>query len=161
MEAWYPGERGIARDSIGRADQGLRGGQPKPKQLAGVHLRAYGAIDAFRELAEALGCAVAVMPNAKGFFPEDHPQYVGIYWGEVSSPYSQAIVDWADLIVAAGPVFNDYTTVGWSAQPSRQRLISAEPRIGAVARRCGYHRRGVGRVLVRPGQEGPNPMPRR
>ena len=91
----------------------------KPILLAGVHLRAYGAIDAFRELAEALGCAVAVMPNAKGFFPEDHPQYVGIYWGEVSSPQSQAIVDWADLIVAAGAVFNDYTTVGWSAQPSR------------------------------------------
>ena len=88
----------------------------------------YGAIDAFRELAEALGCAVAVMPNAKGFFPEDHPQYVGIYWGEVSSPQCQAIVDWADLIVAAGAVFNDYTTVGWSAQPTRGRLISAEPR---------------------------------
>ena len=87
----------------------------------------YGAIDAFRELAEALGCAVAVMPNAKGFFPEDHPQYAGIYWGEVSSPQCQAIVDWSDLIVAAGPVFNDYTTVGWSAQPPRQRLISAEP----------------------------------
>ena len=59
------------------------------------------------------------MPNAKGFFPEDHPQYVGIYWGEVSSPQCQAIVDWADLIVAAGAVFNDYTTVGWSAQPAR------------------------------------------
>ena len=29
---------------------------------------------------------------------------------------------------AAGPVFNDYTTVGWSALPPRHRLISAEPR---------------------------------
>ena len=36
-------------------------------------------------------------------------------------------MDWADLIVAAGPVFSDYTTVGWSAQPPRQKLISAEP----------------------------------
>jgi len=45
----------------------------KPLLLAGVHLRASGAIDAFRKLAEALGCGVAVMPNAKGFFPEDHP----------------------------------------------------------------------------------------
>jgi TPP-dependent 2-oxoacid decarboxylase len=67
------------------------------------------------------------MPNAKGFFPEDHPQYAGIYWGEVSTPQCQAIVDWADLIVAAGPVFSDYTTVGWSAQPPRQKLISAQP----------------------------------
>jgi pyruvate decarboxylase/indolepyruvate decarboxylase len=68
------------------------------------------------------------MPNAKGFFPEDHPHYVGIYWGEVGSPPCQAIVDWSDLIVAAGPVFNDYTTVGYSALPPRQRLINAEPR---------------------------------
>ena len=69
------------------------------------------------------------MPNAKGFFPEDHPQYVGIYWGEVSTPGCQAIVDWADLVVAAGPVFSDYTTVGWSAQPPRHKLISAEPQV--------------------------------
>ena len=114
-------------DAVGRASDLVQQAK-KPILLAGAHLRAHGAIDAFRELAEALGCAVAVMPNAKGFFPEDHPQYVGIYWGEVSSPQCQAIVDWADLIVAAGAVFNDYTTVGWSAQPARGRLISAEPR---------------------------------
>jgi pyruvate decarboxylase/indolepyruvate decarboxylase len=45
----------------------------------------------------------------------------------VSSPQTQAIVEWADVIVAAGPVFSDYTTVGWSALPPRARLISAEP----------------------------------
>ncbi|MGO9154643.1 alpha-keto acid decarboxylase family protein [Mycobacterium sp.] len=127
LPAWQPSNARMLTDAVDRAGD-LLGKAKKPILLAGVHLRAYGAIDAFRELAEALGCAVAVMPNAKGFFPEDHPQYVGIYWGEVSSPQCQAIVDWSDLIVAAGPVFNDYTTVGWSALPSRQRLISAEPR---------------------------------
>jgi pyruvate decarboxylase len=40
----------------------------KPLLIAGPHLRsADRAIDAFRDLAEGLGCAVAVMPNAKGF----------------------------------------------------------------------------------------------
>lgn len=125
LPAYQPSNPRMLTDAVGRANELLERAK-KPILLAGVHLRAYGAIDAFRELAEALGCAVAVMPNAKGFFPEDHPQYVGIYWGEVSSPQCQAIVDWADLVVSAGAVFNDYTTVGWSAQPSRQRLISAE-----------------------------------
>ncbi|HEY1440227.1 MAG TPA: thiamine pyrophosphate-dependent enzyme, partial [Mycobacterium sp.] len=120
----YSNARMVA-DAVARAT-GLIAEAKKPILLAGAHLRAYGAVEAFRELAEALGCAVAVMPNAKGFFPEDHPQYAGIYWGEVSSPQCQAIVDWSDLIVAAGPVFNDYTTVGWSALPPRQRLINAE-----------------------------------
>jgi len=40
----------------------------------GAHLHcSYDAIGAFREIAEALGCAVAVTPDAKGLFPEDHP----------------------------------------------------------------------------------------
>ncbi|OBI17569.1 pyruvate decarboxylase [Mycobacterium sp. E2327] len=128
LPAWQPSNARTLADAVARATD-LIAGAKKPILLAGVHLRAYGAIDAFRELAEALGCAVAVMPNAKGFFPEDHPQYAGIYWGEVSSPQCQAIVDWADLIVAAGPVFNDYTTVGYSAMPPRKRMINAEPRV--------------------------------
>lgn len=100
----------------------------KPLLLAGVHLRTCGATDAFRELAEALGCGVAVMPNAKGFFPEDHPQFIGIYWGGVSSPGCEPVVDWADMILAAGPMFTDYTTVGWTALPPREQMIKADPR---------------------------------
>jgi pyruvate decarboxylase len=100
----------------------------RPMLVAGVHLRSYGAIDAFRELAEKLGCAVAVMPNAKGFFPEDHPQYIGTYWGSVSSPGCEPVVDGADLILAAGPVFTDYTTVGWTSNLPREHLIDAQPR---------------------------------
>jgi pyruvate decarboxylase len=128
LPAWQPSNARMLADAVGQASD-LIGDAKKPILLAGAHLRSYGAIDAFRELAEALGAAVAVMPNAKGFFPEDHPQYADIYWGEVSSPQCQAIVDWSDLIVAAGPVFNDYTTVGYSALPPRQRLINAEPRV--------------------------------
>jgi pyruvate decarboxylase/indolepyruvate decarboxylase len=37
-------------------------------------------------------------------------------------------VDWADLILAAGPLFTDYTTVGWTALPPRGHLIKADPR---------------------------------
>ena len=68
------------------------------------------------------------MPAAKGFFPEDHPRYIGIYLGAVSSPGCQALVDWADLIEASGPVFNDYTTVGWTALPDRQRPVNVQGR---------------------------------
>ena len=100
----------------------------RPILLAGALLRSYGAIDAFREVAEKLGCAVAVMPNAKGFFPEDHPQYIGTYWGPVSSPGCEPVLDWADLILAAGPLFTDYTTSGWTGVPPREHLIDAQPR---------------------------------
>ncbi|WP_392437483.1 alpha-keto acid decarboxylase family protein [Cruoricaptor ignavus] len=96
----------------------------KPVLLAGPHLRSFGAVDAFRRLAEALGCAVAVMPNAKSFFPEDHPQFIGVYLGKVSSPGCDAIMEWSDMILAAGAVFTDYSTVGWTmALPEREKMI--------------------------------------
>ncbi len=108
-----------AAEAINNADN--------PVLLAGPHLRSYNAIGAFKKLAEALGCAVAVQPSAKSFFPENHPQFIGIYWGSVSSPGCEEIVDWADLVIAAGAVYTDYSTVGWTAQPPDSKTINAEP----------------------------------
>ena len=99
----------------------------KPLLLAGSRLRSYGAIESFRTLAEALGCGVAVMPDAKSFFPEEHPQFVGIYWGSVSTPGCEEVVKDADIILSAGPMYTDYTTVGWSALPAKDRTISIDP----------------------------------
>jgi hypothetical protein len=106
----------------------LLAGANKPILLAGAHLRFSGAIGAFRDAAEALGCAVAVMPDAKGLFPEDHPQYIGICWGPVSSPGCEAVMDWADVILAAGPVFSDYTTAGWTGEPPAGKMINVSAR---------------------------------
>lgn len=98
-----------------------------PVLLAGPHLRAHDAIDAFKELAEALKCAVALQPSAKSFFPEDHPQFIGVYWGEVSSEGCQEIVEDSDLIIACGPVYTDYSTVGWTAIPEESKTINIRP----------------------------------
>jgi pyruvate decarboxylase/indolepyruvate decarboxylase len=119
---------GALATAVDRATAMLAGAK-KPILLAGAHLRcSAGAISAFRDVAENLGCAVAVMPDAKGFFPEDHAQYVGTYWGPVSSPGCEAVMDWADLIVAAGPVFTDYTTAGWTGEPPAGKMINAAAR---------------------------------
>jgi pyruvate decarboxylase len=99
----------------------------RPVLLAGSKLRSHGAIESFRSLAEAVGCGVAVMPAAKSFFPEQHKHFIGIYLGAASSPGCGEIVDSADVVLAAGPLFTDYTTTGWTAQPSENRLIQVEP----------------------------------
>ena len=100
----------------------------KPILLIGSKLRAAGAEAEVIALAEALGCGVAVMAAAKSFFPEGHAQYVGSYWGEISSPGTAAIVDWSDGIVCIGTVFNDYATVGWTAMPSGPTVMTADIR---------------------------------
>ena len=94
--------------------------------MIGSKLRAAGAEKQAIELAEALGCAVTVMAAAKSFFPEDHPQFAGIYWGEVSSPGAREIVDWSDSVICVGTIFNDYSTVGWTAMPSGANVLKAD-----------------------------------
>jgi pyruvate decarboxylase len=97
----------------------------KPVAGGGVKLRAAGAQEAFRQFIDASGYAMAMMPNAKGFFPEDHPNFVGIYWGPVSSPGTEAIVESADAYLFAGPVLSDYASCGHTIEISPKKLIHA------------------------------------
>ncbi|MHB0975592.1 MAG: thiamine pyrophosphate-binding protein [Candidatus Aquicultorales bacterium] len=99
----------------------------RPVLLAGPKLRSHGALQAFRALAEAMGSAVAMMPDAKGLFPETHPQWIGTYWGTVSSPGCAEIVESSDGILAIGCVFTDYTTTGYSSLIKPENTLYAEP----------------------------------
>jgi TPP-dependent 2-oxoacid decarboxylase len=42
-------------------------------------VRSFGACESFRAVADAGEHAVATMPDAKGFFPEQHPGDIGTY----------------------------------------------------------------------------------
>ncbi|KAJ9156028.1 Pyruvate decarboxylase [Pleurostoma richardsiae] len=99
-------------------------GKLKPMILVGPKLKRCFAEKELVALAEAMGCAVAVQPAAKGMFPEDHKQYVGIFWGQVSTDAADAVVHWADAIICAGTVFNDYSTVGWTAMPNIPLMVA-------------------------------------
>jgi pyruvate decarboxylase len=120
-----PSNQETLEAAISTAAEFLHGKQ-KPVLMIGSKLRAAGAEKQAIELAEALGCAVTVMAAAKSFFPEDHPQFAGIYWGEVSSPGAREIVDWSDSVICVGTIFNDYSTVGWTAMPSGPGVLTAD-----------------------------------
>lgn len=91
--------------------------------VAGSKLRSAQATEDFAALAVALECGVAVMPDAKGLFSERHPQYMGCYWGGVSTRYVQNIVESADLVLVCGGVMTDYTTVGWTTLLAEQKTV--------------------------------------
>ncbi|WP_454622049.1 thiamine pyrophosphate-dependent enzyme [Bradyrhizobium cenepequi] len=105
----------------------------KPVVLIGSKLRAAGAEDAAIRLADALGCAVATMGAAKSFFPEDHPGYVGTFWGSASSPKVSDIFNWSDGVFALACIFNDYSTEGWTAWPKGSSVITADKEVTKVA----------------------------
>lgn len=86
----------------------------KPVMIGGPKLRAAKACDAFVELADSSGYAMAMMPSAKGLVAEQHPHFIGTYWGAVGTSYCAEIVESADAYLFAGPIFNDYSSVGYS-----------------------------------------------
>eukprot|EP01041_Mallomonas_annulata_P000847 gene847-1648_t len=96
----------------------------KPVIIGGVKLRSGDGINAFQKLVEVIAAPVAMMPDAKGLFPENHPQYIGCYWGCASSHLCPNIVESADCLIFAGPVFNDYSTAGWTALIPESKLIA-------------------------------------
>ena len=102
-------------------------GARQPVLVAGSRLRAGDAIGAFETLASKCAYGVACMPNAKSFFTETNPQFMGIYWGSASSPGCREVVESSDAYLFAGPIFSDYTTVGFSALIQPARLVEASP----------------------------------
>lgn len=99
----------------------------KPVLIVGSKARACDALKAVSLLSKETGYALAAMPDAKGFISEEHPNYIGIYWGTVSSPGCGEIVDSSDAYLLIGPNMNDYTTVGhtWGIQDKKAITIAA------------------------------------
>ncbi|CAH1436523.1 unnamed protein product [Lactuca virosa] len=99
----------------------------KPVMVAGPKLRVAKACDEFVELANSCGYPVAVMPSAKGIFPEEHPRFIGTYWGVVSTPFCAEILESADAYLFAGSVFNDFSSVGYSLLLKKEKAIILQP----------------------------------
>ncbi|MGI8857207.1 MAG: thiamine pyrophosphate-binding protein, partial [Thermomicrobiales bacterium] len=80
-----------------------------PLIYAGHGVVRAGAGRALVALAEALGAPVVTSNKARGIIPEDHPLAVGV----PSMAGVAAIVRNADLCLALGTHFNEYTTLTW------------------------------------------------
>ncbi|RWV86873.1 hypothetical protein GW17_00051177 [Ensete ventricosum] len=99
----------------------------KPVLVAGPKLRVAKVNQAFMELADACGYPIAIMPSAKGMVPEHHPHFIGTYWGAVSTNFCGEIVESADAYVFVGPIFNDYSSVGYSLLIKKEKAVIAQP----------------------------------
>ncbi|XP_076901487.1 pyruvate decarboxylase 2-like [Bidens hawaiensis] len=99
----------------------------KPVMVGGPKLRVSRASDAFVDLADASGYALAVTPAGKGLVPEHHPHFIGTYWGAVSTAFCAEIVESADAYIFAGPIFNDYSSVGYSLLLKKEKALIVHP----------------------------------
>lgn len=99
----------------------------RPVLVAGGKTRAANALAALRRLADACGYAQAAMPNAKGFLTETNDNFMGIYWGPVSTPGCGEICETSDGLLFAGPIFTDYTTAGHELGFADSKAVVVQP----------------------------------
>ncbi len=99
-----------------------------PLIYAGHGVVRSGAGDALVSLAEALGAPVMTSNKARGIIPEDHPLALGI----PSMAGVAAIARDADLCLALGTHFNEYTTLTWKT-PLPANLIRVDRDPAALA----------------------------
>lgn len=95
----------------------------KPVLIAGSKSRTWQVGKDIESLSEKCGYALAAMPDAKSFVSEQHPNYIGVYWGPVSSPNCEAVIESSDAYFFIGPNFNDYTTVGHVCNINQDKAI--------------------------------------
>ncbi|KAL9234014.1 hypothetical protein vseg_008936 [Gypsophila vaccaria] len=110
----------------------------KPVLIGGPKLRVAKAQQAFIELADACGYPIAVMPSGKGLVTEQHPHFIGTYWGAVSTTFVGEVVESADAYMFVGPIFNDYSSVGYSLLIKKEKAIIVEPNRVTIANGPSY-----------------------
>ncbi|MCH2179137.1 MAG: thiamine pyrophosphate-dependent enzyme [Mariniblastus sp.] len=98
----------------------------KPVIVVGSGCRNKEIGDAIAKLSTQTGIAFATMPDAKGFLSEEHPNYLGHYWGPVSSENVCELVESSDCYIFVGANINDYTTSGYTTNISNQNLIKID-----------------------------------
>ncbi|PSS09827.1 Pyruvate decarboxylase [Actinidia chinensis var. chinensis] len=120
------------------AAAGLLNKAERPVLVAGVKLRLAKSCEAFVDLANACGYAITAMPAAKGLVPENHPQFMGTYWGRpTSSPLCAETVESADACLYA--VFDDLSTNGYTIHLDKEKSIIVQPQRvaeGGLEGRC-------------------------
>jgi indolepyruvate decarboxylase len=97
----------------------------KPILIGGVELYRDRAERAFQKLAEKLGAPVVTTVLAKGVFPMDHPQHMGIHVGTFSAKEINQRVREADLVLAFGTQLTDLNLGASKPQVERDRSVWA------------------------------------
>ena len=79
------------------------------------------------ELAELLAMPVIAMEGQKGVVPEDHPLAFGTV-GIHGSPFATATLQQADVLLAVGSPFTQFTTIGFGHQvvPKEARIVQID-----------------------------------
>ncbi|PFM60811.1 indolepyruvate decarboxylase [Bacillus cereus] len=99
----------------------------KPVILADFEVTRFHAEEDLQHFVEKTGFPIATLSMGKGIFPEKHPQFIGVYTGDVSSPYLQKRIDESDCIISIGVKLTDTITGGFTQGFTKEQVIEIHP----------------------------------
>ena len=94
--------------------------------LAGVELARYRMARLVVRMAEAMNIPIAADLLSKSAVPENHPLYIGVYGGAMSSDeHVRKYVESADLVLMLGTFITDMSMDFYTAKLDRRRTVLA------------------------------------
>jgi TPP-dependent 2-oxoacid decarboxylase len=109
----------------------------KPVILAGVELARYRTARLVVRMAERMNIPIAADLLSKSAVPENHPLYIGVYGGAMSSDeHVRSYVESADLVLMLGTFITDMSMGFYTAKLDRRRTVLATTERVSVQ----YHR---------------------
>ena len=100
----------------------------KVSVLADIMTDRLGAVDELKSFIDSSGFPFATLMWGKSILNETHPQFTGIYFGELSKKGTREVVEDAEVLILSGVEFTDSTTAGFSHKidPARTITLGAE-----------------------------------
>jgi len=115
----------------------LLGAAKKPVILAGVELARYRLARVVVRMAERMNIPIAADLLSKSAVPENHPLYLGVYGGAMSSDeHVRKYVESSDLVLMLGTFITDMSMGFYTAKLDRERTVLATTERVSVQ----YHR---------------------
>lgn len=92
--------------------------------LPGILTARFGLIDEVLTLINQTGMPYATMFMDKAIISESHPNYVGMYCGQLMSPQIRTFVENSDYVVIIGALMSDFNTGGFTSEIAAEKLIT-------------------------------------
>lgn len=112
------------------------GASRRPVIYAGVEIERFDLREKLIALVEKLNVPIATSVEGKTVFPENHPNFVGIYMGRVGSEFAREYVERSDCLLMLGAFLTDVNTGFFTAKVDRANLISVSSEEMSIS----YHR---------------------
>jgi indolepyruvate decarboxylase len=104
--------------------------------LPGILVDRLGLRDTAQQFVEAADLPFATMFADKSVLDEEHPNYIGMYDGQLMDPAVREFVETCDVIVAFGTMATDFNTGAFTSNLDQDKIVKIDlhsTRVGSTA----------------------------